>query len=416
LSQLHILGYTLHSLLDSLAKSKHPDVRPGCIDDDIPTVLEVVMDGFVGEISKEKNFAQVRAAGKEAKTNRSFDSFELLAKLVNFRKMDELILRPVKSALEETQSLAVVKLLSEALRRIVFGLQSNPEAQPMELLSFVYRTIQNSNREEREQQQQQKKDRDEGQKDEEAPSFSSSQQTQNGGKRQSSYRHLVNNNINTLSSPRFSVGSNDLSALSEEEKEQRRRKTKNEIFAIDGKTSQSWTHKKKVVKNTQSHILTTFGLQTLLMAFRKHKFAALVAASAAEDDKKKKQQQQPQLVVGQEDDQKNDKKKKDPANLSLIQQLQNFVPLLRDTCLKLDTAHLTNTKSTQAYSQATSTDVLILSLKCVNFLLHFNIAAQPQSVSDLSNFIFSLLPVCLCVLLFLFFLSFCPPHSSFAIH
>ncbi|KAG0232192.1 U3 snoRNP protein [Actinomortierella wolfii] len=134
--QLHVLGFTLHALLTHLV----PTLEVGELDYCLGEIVEVLMNDIFGETGIEKETEEITGKMKEAKSNLSFHSFELLAGVIEFKHMG-LIMVPIKEVLSETEVVKVVRKVDEVLRRLATGLNNNPRFDTQDVLIFCHGLI-----------------------------------------------------------------------------------------------------------------------------------------------------------------------------------------------------------------------------------------------------------------------------------
>lgn len=134
--ELHVLGYTLNSLLLDMM----PRLNVGDLDYCIRDVIELLVNDVFGATGQEKDADEMTGKTKEAKSRRSPQSFELLAKVVHFKSVG-LMLSPLKDVMSETESNRILRKVDDILRRISHGLVHNPEFESIELLDFSYGLI-----------------------------------------------------------------------------------------------------------------------------------------------------------------------------------------------------------------------------------------------------------------------------------
>lgn len=133
---LHVLGFTVNSLLMDMI----PRMEVGDIDYCLADIVDILINDVFGEVGEEKETEEIKNKMKEAKTMRSFESFELLAKIVEFKNMG-IILLPIKELMNQTESLRITNKIDEVLRRLSIGLNSNPKFETKEMLIFSYGLI-----------------------------------------------------------------------------------------------------------------------------------------------------------------------------------------------------------------------------------------------------------------------------------
>lgn len=137
--QLHVLSFTVHSML--VATTDH--FSQGDLDYCLGDLVAVVMDDTFGTVGQEKDAEDYVSKMKEVKSNKSYDSMELLAKNTTIRHLASLV-RPLQSLLREKLNSNIVKKLDELMRRIGIGLLRNPRAENREILVFCYEIIKES--------------------------------------------------------------------------------------------------------------------------------------------------------------------------------------------------------------------------------------------------------------------------------
>ena len=134
--QLHILGYSLHALLQNFL----PTTEVGEIDNCVTKIVEILLNDIFGETGAEKEVDALTSKMKETKSKRSFDSFELLGKYITFG-MVERILVPIRDMMVEVNSNSFIRNVQEVFRRLVIGLNSNPAVDRVDFLIFVFQLM-----------------------------------------------------------------------------------------------------------------------------------------------------------------------------------------------------------------------------------------------------------------------------------
>ncbi|KAL4810861.1 armadillo-type protein [Aspergillus unguis] len=140
--QLHVLSFTVHSILVATTD----DFKQGDLDYCLADLSLVVMDDTFGTVGQEKDAEEYVSKMKEVKSNKSYDSMELLAKISTIRNLASL-LRPLQSLLREKLTSSIVRKADELLRRIGIGLLRNPDVESRDLLVFCYEVIQEAYKE-----------------------------------------------------------------------------------------------------------------------------------------------------------------------------------------------------------------------------------------------------------------------------
>ncbi len=134
--QLHVLSYTVHSILVATSSI----FRPGDLDYCLPQIVAIVMDDIFGVTGQEKDAEEYISQMKEVKSSKSFDSMDLVATTVTVDHFVQLI-RPLQVLLEEKLDLRTVKKIDELLRRIGAGLLRNDAIHDQRVLIFCYEII-----------------------------------------------------------------------------------------------------------------------------------------------------------------------------------------------------------------------------------------------------------------------------------
>ncbi|RKU46137.1 U3 snoRNP protein [Coniochaeta pulveracea] len=135
--QLHVLSYTLHSILVSVI----PAFKQGDLDYCISSMVAVVMDDIFGITGQEKDSEDYSSSVKEVKSSKSQDSLELIAKNASIVHLGDLI-QPLQAMLLEKLDLRTVRKIDDLLSRITSGLLQNPAAESRDTLVFAYEVIQ----------------------------------------------------------------------------------------------------------------------------------------------------------------------------------------------------------------------------------------------------------------------------------
>ncbi|XP_048578586.1 small subunit processome component 20 homolog isoform X2 [Nematostella vectensis] len=131
--QLHVLGFTLHSLLERMTSQ----LSPGNLDHCLPEITEVLVEDLFGEISSEREVEKITGKLHEAKASKSQDSFEILAKFVGASSVT-LLVTPLKQVLDTHQSHKISRIVEESFRRIGVGLQANESIDTQTMLVLVH--------------------------------------------------------------------------------------------------------------------------------------------------------------------------------------------------------------------------------------------------------------------------------------
>ena len=139
--QLHVLSFTVHSILEATTAI----YRPGDLDYCLPQIIAVIMDDVFGVTGQEKDAEEYVSKMKEVKSSKSFDSMELITKKTSTGQLPHLI-RPLQSLVDEKLDLRMVRKIDELLRRIGAGLLHNVAIQDQRILIFCHEIIRDAYR------------------------------------------------------------------------------------------------------------------------------------------------------------------------------------------------------------------------------------------------------------------------------
>ncbi|KAI0538097.1 armadillo-type protein [Xylaria digitata] len=135
--QLHVLSYTMHTILVAVT----PQFQPGDIDYCLEDIMAIIMDDIFGVIGQEKDAEGYTSKTKEVKSSKSHDSMELVARNASINHLGDLI-SPLCSLLLEKLDLRMVRRIDELLLRITAGLLGNTAAASRDTLIFCYEVVQ----------------------------------------------------------------------------------------------------------------------------------------------------------------------------------------------------------------------------------------------------------------------------------
>ncbi|KAI0364814.1 hypothetical protein BV20DRAFT_955431 [Pilatotrama ljubarskyi] len=138
---LHVLAYSVHSVLVHVTTGDRAAVFH-TLDDCVNDVAAISSEVIFGESAKDVQAEGFKTKTREARSSSSkgVDSFAILAKFITPPKISSLLL-PVRSILQETETLKVMQQVEELLRRIASGLNSNAHLVPAELLVLCHTLI-----------------------------------------------------------------------------------------------------------------------------------------------------------------------------------------------------------------------------------------------------------------------------------
>ncbi|GLV33838.1 uncharacterized protein CBL_11277 [Carabus blaptoides fortunei] len=137
--QVHVLVFTIHAVLTTLKDM----FQPMDVDKCLLTILEVCKADLFGAVADEKEVAKIVSKVSEAKSAKSYDTFQILAQYITDKCLMDLLLL-LKDVLTHTHSFKMVNKVQECLRRIVLGLVDNTFIPIESLLVFAYGTASES--------------------------------------------------------------------------------------------------------------------------------------------------------------------------------------------------------------------------------------------------------------------------------
>jgi U3 small nucleolar RNA-associated protein 20 len=131
--QLHVLSFTVYTLLKSLAA----DLKSGDLDSCIPSLVPCFNEELFGQVAEEKEVDAILGKLPEARTSKSYDSYQILAQFVTKGTLAKIIV-PLKEILDGTNSHKVALKVATILRKICEGLVINKGLALSDLLTFTY--------------------------------------------------------------------------------------------------------------------------------------------------------------------------------------------------------------------------------------------------------------------------------------
>ncbi|KAK4539320.1 hypothetical protein LTR36_000782 [Oleoguttula mirabilis] len=134
--QLHVLSFTVHSLLVRVTEV----CQPGELDHCLPDVTAVIMDDIFGITGQEKDAEEYKSGMKEVKSSKSFDTMELMARVTPVNKLG-LLIRPLRAMLTEKLDSKAVKKVDDLLVRLRKGIDQNRAADNRDMLVFCHEIV-----------------------------------------------------------------------------------------------------------------------------------------------------------------------------------------------------------------------------------------------------------------------------------
>ncbi|KAF2862963.1 hypothetical protein K470DRAFT_255477 [Piedraia hortae CBS 480.64] len=134
--QLHVLSFTVHSLLVKLCET----CQPGDLDPCLSDLMSIVMDDIFGTVGQEKDAEEYKSAKLEVKAGKSFNTIELLAKFTPVGKL-WLLVKPICALLGEKLDSRMLNKIDEVLSRLRKGIDQNAVAGTRDILVFSHEII-----------------------------------------------------------------------------------------------------------------------------------------------------------------------------------------------------------------------------------------------------------------------------------
>ncbi|XP_013750413.2 U3 small nucleolar RNA-associated protein 20-like isoform X1 [Brassica napus] len=133
-SELHVLGYTVHSILSKCLSKPTCGKLDHCLDD----LLAVVENDIFGEVAEQKDVDKFKSKMKETRKRMSFESLKLICENVTFREHALKLLSPVTSQLRRHLTPKIKSNLEKMLQQIAVGIEGNPSVDQVDLFVFIY--------------------------------------------------------------------------------------------------------------------------------------------------------------------------------------------------------------------------------------------------------------------------------------
>ncbi|XP_064596875.1 small subunit processome component 20 homolog [Liolophura sinensis] len=131
--QLHVLSYTVHTILRNLSSQ----LTPGALDPCLTSLLEVFNEEVFGQVAEEKDVEGIVGKLMEAKSSKSYDSYELIGRLVGQNSLT-LLIQPLKQILDTSRNHKTSKKAQDILQRVSKGFLENPGLTEENVLVFIH--------------------------------------------------------------------------------------------------------------------------------------------------------------------------------------------------------------------------------------------------------------------------------------
>lgn len=132
--QVHVLVATIHSILDALKT----EFKPGDLDDNLDSILNVCTNDLFGALSEEKEVEKLRYKTPEAKpSKKSYVTLMIVSQNITQKCLINLLI-PFKEVLQKHHSKKIVVKVQEALMHVSTGLVTNKFIEIESLFIFLH--------------------------------------------------------------------------------------------------------------------------------------------------------------------------------------------------------------------------------------------------------------------------------------
>lgn len=135
--QIHVLNYTIHSVLDKLP------LQYGALDTSAYELIDSCFKEIFGRLSEDKEIAAILAKTMEAKKTKSYDTLLILSSYISAEKLPYLM-NSIKETAKTTNEPKMVNKLAACIQRVFTGLSKNNQFPLDKLLEFVRLSIEES--------------------------------------------------------------------------------------------------------------------------------------------------------------------------------------------------------------------------------------------------------------------------------
>ena len=146
----HVLGATLHSLLEACV----PGADPEDVEDALDEIMPIIDADVFGRAAEEREVEAIRGAYKEARRSRAHECLTLLAANAACPSALPELLAPVTRRLHAADAPGLKRKLEGCLTAVQKGVLNNPHASPEEMLVLVHSVVNDGvSKEEREREE-----------------------------------------------------------------------------------------------------------------------------------------------------------------------------------------------------------------------------------------------------------------------
>ena len=138
---LHVLAYVTHTLLVHVTSGEHTEAFE-TLDECVSDVAYISAEVVFGESGKDVQAEEFKTKMREVRSSsaKGLDSFTIMAKYITPPKISSLLV-PLRSIMRETESIKVMQVVEEVLKRIASGINANKHLVPAELLVLCHTLI-----------------------------------------------------------------------------------------------------------------------------------------------------------------------------------------------------------------------------------------------------------------------------------
>ncbi|KAJ7773253.1 armadillo-type protein, partial [Mycena metata] len=139
--QLHVLAYVTHALLVHVSSDEHSETF-GNLDDCVNDVAYISAEVVFGESAKDVMAEEFKTKMREVRSSsaKGLDSFGIIAKYITPPRISSLLV-PLRAIMQTTESVKVMQLVEDVLKRVTSGLNANKHLIPTELLVLCHTLI-----------------------------------------------------------------------------------------------------------------------------------------------------------------------------------------------------------------------------------------------------------------------------------
>ncbi|KAJ6608583.1 armadillo-type protein [Mycena sp. CBHHK59/15] len=139
--QLHVLAYVTHALLVHVSSEEHSETF-GNLDDCVNDVACVSAEVIFGESAKDVMAEEFKTKMREVRSSsaKGLDAFGIVARYITPPRISSLLV-PLRAIMQETESVKVMQLVEDVLKRVASGLNANKHLIPTEFLVLCHTLI-----------------------------------------------------------------------------------------------------------------------------------------------------------------------------------------------------------------------------------------------------------------------------------